>query len=216
MAAIEFQGWPKIPRLNRDMVITEKIDGTNAAVRIVPMEKMDHIGGGGEGALPILFDPDAKNALAIMDDWVVFAQSRKRLITTEYDNHGFAGWVQHHAMELALRLGEGVHFGEWWGSGIQRGYGLTKGEKRFSLFNVNRYMDISVPDIGLGVVPVLYEGPFDTHIVKDWGVLGLAAFGSQAAPGFLNPEGVVVYHEAACHGFKVTIKDDEKPKGQVA
>ncbi len=214
MAAIEFQGWPKIPRLNRDMVITEKIDGTNAAVRIVPMEKIDHWGKT-EYRDAILFDPDAKTAVTVLDDWVVFAQSRKRLITPEYDNHGFAKWVAINAMELITTLGEGLHFGEWWGSGINRGYGLTKGEKRFSLFNPFRYAGIDLPEIGLGVVPVLYEGPFDTHIVKDW-VLGLAAFGSQAAPGFLNPEGVVVYHEAARHGFKVTIKDDEKPKGQTA
>jgi hypothetical protein len=28
----EFKPWPKIARLNRDITITEKIDGTNAAV----------------------------------------------------------------------------------------------------------------------------------------------------------------------------------------
>jgi hypothetical protein len=31
---IEFQGWPKTPRLFRDMIVTEKIDGTNSAVII--------------------------------------------------------------------------------------------------------------------------------------------------------------------------------------
>lgn len=31
---IEFQPWPKIARLNREITITEKIDGTNAAVII--------------------------------------------------------------------------------------------------------------------------------------------------------------------------------------
>ena len=30
----EFRGWPKIPRLMKDMVITEKIDGTNAQIFI--------------------------------------------------------------------------------------------------------------------------------------------------------------------------------------
>lgn len=30
--SIEFQPWPKIARLNREITITEKIDGTNAAV----------------------------------------------------------------------------------------------------------------------------------------------------------------------------------------
>ena len=30
----DFRGWPKIPRLFKDMVITEKIDGTNAQILI--------------------------------------------------------------------------------------------------------------------------------------------------------------------------------------
>lgn len=32
MTTREFVSWPKIARLNRDMVVTEKIDGTNAAI----------------------------------------------------------------------------------------------------------------------------------------------------------------------------------------
>ncbi len=64
----------------------------------------------------------------------MFIGSRTRWITAQDDNHGFARWVEGNKQEL-LKLGAGRHFGEWWGSGIQRGYGLQKGEKRFSLFN---------------------------------------------------------------------------------
>ena len=32
----EFKPWPKTPRWNRQVVITEKIDGTNAAVGFTP------------------------------------------------------------------------------------------------------------------------------------------------------------------------------------
>jgi hypothetical protein len=71
---------------------------------------------------------------------MMLAGSRSQYITPERDNHGFARWVQDDADEL-WALGEGRHFGEWWGSGIQRGYGLQKGEKRFSLFNVARWAD---------------------------------------------------------------------------
>lgn len=35
MSAPEFQGWPKMARLRRDMTVTEKIDGTNSAVGIL-------------------------------------------------------------------------------------------------------------------------------------------------------------------------------------
>src|SRR4051812_4307796 len=70
------------------------------------------------------------------DGLTVTAGSRSRWITPEADNFGFARWVAEHAEELRA-LGPGFHFGEWWGSGIQRRYGLD--EKRFSLFNVGRW-----------------------------------------------------------------------------
>lgn len=43
----------------------------------------------------------------------------------------------------------------------------------------------------------------------------LAAYGSVASPGFMNPEGVVIYHAAANTYFKKTIKNDETPKSLV-
>ena len=71
------------------------------------------------------------------------------------------------ANALAEELGEGVHRGEWWGNGIQRGYGLQNGDKRFSLFNVHRWEGLEADSVpGLGVVPVLWRGPFDTINVR--------------------------------------------------
>jgi hypothetical protein len=37
--------------------------------------------------------------------------------------------------------------------------------------------------------------------------------GSVAAPGFMNPEGIIIYHQAAKTYFKKTLIGDEKPKG---
>jgi len=37
--------------------------------------------------------------------------------------------------------------------------------------------------------------------------------GSLAVPGYMDPEGIVVFHEASGTLFKATCKDDEKPKG---
>jgi hypothetical protein len=178
---IEFQPWPKIARLNRDIIVTEKIDGTNAAV-------------------------------LVLEDGRVAAQSRKRLITPEDDNFGFARWVAENAGALSDVLGAGRHFGEWWGSGIQRGYGLTNGEKRFSLFNTVRYgtADLSSVD-GLSTTPVLYSGAYD-QFEQEWLLDELVNEGSVAAPGFMDPEGIVVFHTAAQQMFKVTIKGDEAPK----
>lgn len=180
---VEFQPWPKIARLNRDITVTEKIDGTNAAI--------------------------------IIGDGTIGAQSRNRLITPDDDNFGFARWVVGNAGALTDALGPGRHFGEWWGSGVQRGYGLTKGEKRFSLFNTARYGGAELPVDGLGVVPVLYEGPYADFDVT-WALERLSEVGSLASPGFMNPEGIVIYHQAARQMFKVTIEGDEAPKSSAA
>lgn len=125
------------------------------------------------------------------------------------DNFGFAAWVAAHEEELR-GLGPGRHYGEWWGSGIQRRYGLN--EKRFSLFNVGRWWGTGARPACCHMVPVLWRGVFDTAAIA--GALGdLAINGSVAAPGFMYPEGVVIFHAASGVLFKKTIEKDEAPKG---
>src|SRR3990167_5110164 len=174
---MEFQPFPKIPRLVRDVVITEKIDGTNASVWVDL-----------EGQQP-----------------VILAGSRTRFITTEQDNFGFARWVEENKEEL-LKLGHGVHAGEWWGQGIQRGYGLKN--KVFSLFNTSIWGDDNVRPRCCSVVPVLYIGPFSTQATEE-ALSQLNKFGSSASPGYNKPEGIVIYHTAAKLYFKQTIEKDE-------
>lgn len=220
MGSIEHKPWPKIARLFREMVITEKIDGTNAAVGIqwIDFER------DGQPVDPSEVPSD--KVLAWVDNpevpvgaYAVYAQSRKLILTpalleAKRDNQGFAAWVKANAAELVSALGEGLHYGEWWGSGIERGYGLLRGDKRFSLFNVTRYKDVDFSALpGVGLVPVLYEGPFDTTTVKAM-VADLAATGSKAAPGFPDPEGVITFHVASNQVFKTTIENDESPKGK--
>jgi hypothetical protein len=172
----EFIEFPKIARLSRNIVVTEKIDGTNGCIRI-----------GEDGSFEV--------------------GSRTQWITPDRDNHGFAAWAYAHITEL-MQLGPGVHFGEWWGKGIQRKYGLD--EKRFSLFNTHRWRVDSMPSC-CHVVPVLYQGIFDQKEI-DFALLQLQNHGSIAAPGFMKPEGVTIYHTAANIYFKKTIDKDESPK----
>jgi hypothetical protein len=189
MDEITFESFPKMARLSREAIITEKLDGTNAQI-------------------------------IITNDGRIGAASRNRLITPENDNYGFAAWVQDHKDEL-LKLGPGRHFGEWWGSGIQRGYGLT--EKRFSLFNVSRWTVLHEDADGTWAeftgpsccyaVPTLFIGPFDTANVTK-ALVTLQAVGSLAAPGFMRPEGIVIYHTAARMCFKKTLEHDEKGKSE--
>jgi hypothetical protein len=147
---------------------------------------------------------DGTNAqVYVGEDGLVLAGSRSRWITPEDDNFGFARWVADHADQLRTH-GPGRHFGEWWGAGIQRRYGMT--EKRFSLFNAGRWS--SERPACCHVVPVLFAGIFTSTAVDE--TLGqLAAYGSRAAPGFMDPEGVVVYVVAARKMFKKTLKGDE-------
>jgi hypothetical protein len=173
---MEFIKFPKIPRLSRDIVVTEKIDGTNAQICI------------------------SKDGLSLQPG------SRNRWITPENDNDGFAKWCETNKTEL-LQLGPGRHFGEWWGQGIKRNYGLT--EKRFSLFNVHRWEN-KRPTC-CHVVPVLYRGIFNTNQIENI-IEFLRKKGSLANPGFMNPEGIVVFHVAGNFGFKKAIVRDELPK----
>jgi hypothetical protein len=194
MSDVEFHEFPKIARLSRKVIITEKIDGTNASIYI---------------------DKET-------DEFLV--GSRNRWITLENDNHRFAKWAFEHELELR-RLGAGHHFGEWWGSGIQRGYGLKKGDKRFSLFNTVRWclhnqtpqrietgdprqekFQERLPEC-CSLVPVLWEGEFNTEAVEMC-LWDLKSLGSLAVPGFMNPEGVVVYHTAGNVAFKKTLGND--------
>lgn len=148
--------------------------------------------------------------ICITADGRFLVGSRTRWITPESDNFGFAKWAYANKDEL-MGLGEGTHYGEWWGSGIQRGYGLT--EKRFSLFNTSRWSDDAIRPKCCSVVPVLKIGEFTSTIV-DEALSKLRVAGSAAAPGFLKPEGVIVYQIAGRIYFKKTIEKDAEWKGK--
>jgi len=208
---VEFQEFEKISRLNREVIVTEKIDGTNGQVHIRPAEgsTLEHgydcqidIGG-----VPHYIRAGSRNR------WVAHVGGD--------DNNGFGRWVYQHADELAA-LGAGAHFGEWWGAGIQRKYGLT--EKRWSLFNVGRWaqQEDYTRTTGLAekqqwaprcchVVPILSEGVGLHHVVEH-ALNRLRTEGSAAAPGFMKPEGIVAFHTHSRTLFKVTLERDEEPK----
>lgn len=175
----EFHEFPKIARLSRECVITEKIDGMNACI---------YIG----------------------DDGQFLTGNRTRWITPDDDNFGFSKWAHGHKNEL-MQLGPGWHFGEWWGVGINRGYGLS--EHRFSLFNTSRWgaLGTDLRPACCHAVPIIWRGLFTTESVEK-AVSNLAQFGSHAAPGFMKPEGVVVYHATANLCFKKTCEHDDQPK----
>lgn len=95
--APEFKAWPKTPRLNKPVHISEKIDGTNGA---------------------IIITEDGRVAAQ--------SRNRLITPGKDTDNYGFAGWVYENAGVLRDVLGVGHHYGEWAGKGIQRGYDLDE------------------------------------------------------------------------------------------
>ena len=175
----DFIGFPKITRLSREVIVTEKIDGTNSQI-------------------------------CILENGEFLTGSRNRWITPENDNFGFSRWAHDHKEEL-LKLGVGRHFGEWWGQGIQRTYGLK--EKRFSLFNTSRWSDDSIRPLCCNVVPILYEGMFDTATINEC-IKKLKDAGSAAVSGFMRPEGIVCFHVQGNFMLKKTVEKDEYHKSQ--
>lgn len=180
-----YPAFKKIPRLSRECVITEKIDGTNGLIYIPD---------------PSTFDYQVPSWLSVGGLPLVIG-SRNRWLSEESDNFGFFKWCKENAEQL-ITLGPGYHYGEWWGPGIQRGYGIV--EKRFSLFHCN-----VPPPSCVSVVPILYKGPFSTIAVEET-LTALAATGSIASPGFMRPEGVVVYHTGSGNSYKKTFEGDKK------
>lgn len=217
---VEFNEWPKTPRLFRDIIVTEKLDGTNSHILITQIAKNYE----DPNMLTYFYGPDAST-------WGVFAGSRKKFVTPgkQTDNYGFAQWVKDN-IEDVKKLGPGRHYGEWWGNGIQRGYGMKN--KMFSLFNVTRwclhdrepqeiqsewanekkYQDKLPPSIGL--VPILYRGLFSTPRIDEI-LSNLREYGSVAAPGFMKPEGIVVHHTQSMHNYKVLLENDQQPKSLI-
>ncbi|MBL4591208.1 MAG: RNA ligase family protein [Phycisphaerales bacterium] len=127
MSEVEFKAWGKIPREN--------------PFTVTITEKIDGTNG----------------CVIIQDNEIVGVQSRKRFITPEDDNYGFAGWVGSNKSEL-LTLGDGYHYGEWAGVGIQKNP-LVLDRKHFFLFNTSRWNPDNPNRPGCcDVVPILFQG----------------------------------------------------------
>ena len=181
---MEFKHWPKITRVEnrKPPVFTEKLDGTNGCI-VISFEEAD------ENTVASLV-----TEVGLMSVW---AQSRNRFIKPGDDNYGFAAWVLKNIEELT-KLGEGHHYGEWWGLGVGRGYNET--EKRFSLFNTHRWgpHNPNTPAC-VSVVPRLRVTTVEE--AKQF----LINNGSIASPGYMNPEGAVMYDIDSDTNFKIII-----------
>lgn len=74
---------------------------------------------------------------------------------------------------------------------------------------------MSIPEIGLGVVPTLVRVDSDIPMADqalevEFQLERLRREGSVAAPGFMKPEGVVLFHARSQQVFKAFVDDTEK------
>lgn len=232
MELTKFEKFQKIPRFNRDCIVTEKIDGTNVQIHIIDRHYTD------DSVASVDIEPLVTVPIGFgRINREIRVGSRNRWLTLENDNHGFAKWVVEHALfsegpesnpataaSGLYALGPGRHYGEWWGQGIQRKYGLD--HKRFSLFNVIRWnaqmfyihkvlpenstielINYREPPECCYVAPILWYGPF-AHVPVNAIMENFEKKGSIAAPGFMKPEGIVVYHVQGRVMFKKTFGND--------
>lgn len=170
MSDLEFKAWPKIYRYN--------------PFNVTITEKLD-----------------GTNACVIVEGGeVVGCQSRKRIITPESDNYGFAQWVEDNKEDLS-NLGDGYHYGEWVGEGIQKNPHNLSG-KHFCLFNTSLWSDPERRPDCCNVVRVLFEGCMDKETVPQI----LDKLYEEGLEEGTTPEGVIVYYHAFRMMTKHTIK----------
>lgn len=177
-----FKSFPKIPRLsNETFTISEKVDGSN-------------------GLIFIRIDPGYSS--------VMVAGSRSRWLyndgTETWDNFGFGRWVRDNKDSL-WGLGAGYHFGEWYGQGINRNYGLK--DRKFMLFDAKRYQGMHVfPEIVQMERVFAANVSFDIlmytidHVIND-----LYRDGSSIVRGYMKPEGIIVRSDLTNKVYKVLI-----------
>ena len=204
-----FEAYPKLKRFSgANMTITEKIDGTNGQILI----GIDHGDGPGSPLIP-------------PRPFLQMVGSRKREITPEKDNYGFARICYAYEKSLCEALGEGRHYGEWAGLGIQKNpLGLT--EKLFFLFNTQAWSGDEARDERfakaqklvpwLRLVPILYQGKFDLDMIEHFlARTQKMAGGIIADQGTNVPEAIDAFAEGiviSCFGTKFKMTKDNRPK----
>lgn len=188
---LTFEPYPKTPRLNREVIVTEKIDGTNALIYI-----------------------DERGERA-------YAGSKNRWITPASDNYGFARWVEENHDELLKLGPGFHHGEWWGRGIQKRYKNVEdKRFSLFNVSRWNDESKPScclvVPVLWRGTFEelMLSSGP-DPNDQYTEILYKLEVEGSVAAPG--NPaEGIVIFHTASGHVYKRLLENDALPKGAEA
>jgi hypothetical protein len=182
--------------------ITRRIKMTDYNTEEVEFQSWPKIPRGKGNLITVTEKIDGTNAcIIIRAGELVGFQSRNRLIKPGDDNMGFAFWGDQHKEELES-LGDGYHYGEWAGPGIQRNlHGLDS--KTFFLFNTFRPQE-TLPSC-VEQVQVLYHGPYSEESIEGC----MSTLKEQATEAGTVPEGVVVYFHDTRSYMKDTFANRE-------
>ena len=177
----DFIPFQKIPRWSsaQHIVITEKIDGSNAQ---------------------IVINDDCSE---------LRCGSRTRWITPEDDNFGFASWAYRNKDTLlslgkGTHFGEWWGLGIQRCYNLNHKHFSLFNTLRWNTEEQQERLR-SIPNVGC--VPVLYQGSFSEDIIDET-LANLGKNGSMASPGFQNPEGVVIYMPGSRTLYKKTFGDN--------
>lgn len=187
-----FKNYPDLFKTGEEVIITEKIHGTNFRCGWV------------------LSNPDTilkkiKKFFGLLPKYeFVFGSNRVQLQNKlfhkgYYDSNVYAAAVTNYNLKDKLELYEDhVLYGEIYGDGIQKGYtyGCKLGERKLVIFDVmvkGKYMDheemeeFIIDKLGLETAPVLFHGEYDAVKAKE-----LTVGNSVLAPTQKVREGVVI------------------------
>lgn len=175
-----------IPRLFKDTVITEKIDGTNGMIEIL---ECGTVRAGSR-----------TRYVKIGDDNYGFAGWVKQ---NEDELRDFLGPGRHYGEWFGQKIQRTYGLTE-------RRFALFNTRRWFDPRSTPSGSNACPPCCT--VVPVLYNGVFE-HSAIDKALDRLKREGSVLVPGFKNPEGIVVFHTASQGLYKVTLDNNDAHKG---
>jgi RNA ligase (TIGR02306 family) len=190
-----FKNYPDLFVEGEEVIVTEKIHGTNFRAGWAPMQ-IDSVW------------KKVKNFFGFLPKWeFVFGSHQVQLQGKKYNgfysSNVYQQAVETYDLEAKIPLGI-IIYGEIYGPGIQKGYGygLAEGEHRLAIFDaimsagpaeelqgyVSWPMLVALAaEIGVPTVPVIYRGPYHAANVKDW-----ESGHSQLCPTQAHREGVVI------------------------
>ena len=206
----EFKSWNKIARLNRDIIITEKIDGSNGVIYID--ENNNFYVGSRKRWL------DEHNENMGFYHWAM--ENKEELLKLGKGYH-YGEW-----MGKGIQRNYGLNEKRFYLFNTMRWIDIytlpESARKKYRDEYLNKIREDSNNDKleycpeCCYVVPILYRGQIHQQdfYAPDEFINYLKSNGSMAVPRFMDPEGIVIYHVPSRYYFKKTIKNDEKGKEQ--